>query len=244
MSALRSYRLLVVWQLRRVRGVMPIAIVVQGLLAVGIVLGYPLLFPQLDPMTTLFLATAAPTITLITMGLVLVPQFVAQAKTEGSLDYMRSLPVPRVVYLFADLTVWLALVLPGVVFAIVVAAARFGLDLHVSPLVVPALLLVALTSTSVGYAIATLLPPMLANLTTQVLVVFVLMFSPLTFPAERLPDWLAAVHRALPIQAMGEIVRGTLAADVFPVTAGAVAVLAAWCLASFATTSFVLGRRA
>jgi len=244
MSALRSYRLLVVWQLRRVRGVMPIAIVVQGMLAVGIVLGYPLLFPQLDPMTTLFLATAAPTITLITMGLVLVPQFVAQAKTEGSLDYMRSLPVPRVVYLFADLTVWLALVLPGVVFAIVVAAARFGLDLHVSPLVVPALLLVALTSTSVGYAIATLLPPMLANLTTQVLVVFVLMFSPLTFPAERLPDWLAAVHRALPIQAMGEIVRGTLAADVFPVTAGAVAVLAAWCLASFATTSFVLGRRA
>jgi ABC-2 type transport system permease protein len=208
-SALRSYRLLVVWQLRRARLFLPIAVVVQALLAVGIVLGYPLLFPQLDPLTTLFLATGAPTIALISMGLVLVPQIVAQAKTEGSLDYMRSLPVPRVVYLLADLTVWLAVVLPGVVFAIVVAALRFGLDLHVSPLVVPALLLVAFTSASIGYAIASLLPPMLANLTTQVLVVFVLMFSPLTFPAERLPDWLAAVHRALPIQAMGEVVRGT-----------------------------------
>jgi ABC-2 type transport system permease protein len=243
MSALRSYRLLVVWQLRRARLFLPIAVVVQALLAVGIVLGYPLLFPQLDPLTTLFLATGAPTIALISMGLVLVPQIVAQAKTEGSLDYMRSLPVPRVVYLLADLTVWLAVVLPGVVFAIVVAALRFGLDLHVSPLVVPALILVAFTSASIGYAIASLLPPMLANLTTQVLVVFVLMFSPLTFPAERLPDWLAAVHRALPIQAMGEVVRGTLAENVFPLTAGAVLVLAAWCAASFATTTLVLTRR-
>jgi ABC-2 type transport system permease protein len=242
-SALRSYRLLVVWQLRRARLFLPIAVVVQALLAVGIVLGYPLLFPQLDPLTTLFLATGAPTIALISMGLVLVPQIVAQAKTEGSLDYMRSLPVPRVVYLLADLTVWLAVVLPGVVFAIVVAALRFGLDLHVSPLVVPALLLVAFTSASIGYAIASLLPPMLANLTTQVLVVFVLMFSPLTFPAERLPDWLAAVHRALPIQAMGEVVRGTLAENVFPLTAGAVLVLGAWCAASFATTTLVLTRR-
>jgi ABC-2 type transport system permease protein len=242
-SALRSYRLLIVWQLRRARLFLPIAVVVQGLLAVGIVLGYPLLFPQLDPMTTLFLATGAPTIALITMGLVIVPQIVAQAKTEGSLDYMRSLPVPRIVYLFADLTVWLAVVLPGVVFAIVVAAMRFGLDLHVSPLVVPALLLVAVTSTSIGYAIASLLPPMLANLTTQVLVVFVLMFSPLTFPAERLPDWLAAVHRALPIQAMGEAVRGTLAGNVFPLTGGAVLILGIWCVASFATTTLVLSRR-
>lgn len=243
MSALRSYRLLVVWQLRRVRMVMPIAIVVQALLAVGIILGYPLLFPRLDPTTILFLATGAPTITLVTLGLVLVPQVVAQAKTEGSVDYMRTLPVPRLVYLFADLTVWLAVVLPGVAFAIAVAAIRFGLDLDVSPLVVPAILLVALTATSVGYAIASLLPPMIANLTTQVLVVFVLMFSPLTFPADRLPDWLATAHRVLPIQAMGEVIRGTLASNVFPLAPGSVAVLVAWCVASFAATSLILTRR-
>jgi ABC-2 type transport system permease protein len=244
MTALRSYRLLVTWQVLRVRGMLPLAIVVQALLAVGIVLGYPLLFPEIDRTTTLFLATAAPTITLVTMGLVLVPQVVAQAKTEGSLDFLRSLPVPRVVYLFADLTVWLAVVLPGVVFAIVAAELRFGLDMRVSPLVVPAFLLVALTATSVGYAIAAVLPSMLANLTTQVLVVFVLMFSPLTFPAERLPGWLAAIHCVLPIQAMGEVVRGTLASSAFPLTAGAFLALGAWCAASFAVTGFVLTRRA
>jgi ABC-2 type transport system permease protein len=244
MTALRSYVLLVTWQVLRVRVMLPLAIVVQALLAVGIVLGYPLLFPEIDRTTTLFLATAAPTITLVTMGLVLVPQVVAQAKTEGSLDFLRSLPVPRIVYLFADLTVWLVVVLPGVVFAIVAAQWRFGLDMQVSPLVVPAFLLVALTATSVGYAIAAVLPPMLANLTTQVLVVFVLMFSPLTFPAERLPGWLAAIHGVLPIQAMGEVVRGTLAANAFPLTVGALLVLGAWCAGSFTVTSYVLTRRA
>jgi ABC-2 type transport system permease protein len=244
MSALRSYRLLVTWQARRLKSFLPLAIVVQGLFALGIVVGYPLLFPQLDHSTVLFLATGAPTITLITMGVVAVPQLVAQAKTEGTLDYMRSLPVPRMAYLFADLTVWLAIVLPGVAFAIVVGAVRFGLDLAVSPLVVPAMLLVAVTATLIGYAIASLLPQMLANLLTQVLVVFVLMFSPLNFPADRLPDWLAAVHRLLPFQAMGDVVRGTLAPNVFPLTAGAFALLGAWCVVSFAVTYRILARRA
>ena len=92
MSALRSYRLLVAWQARRLKGVLPLAMVVQALFALGIVIGYPLLFPSLDQSTTLFLATGAPTITLVSMGLVLVPQMVAQAKTEGTLDFMRSLP--------------------------------------------------------------------------------------------------------------------------------------------------------
>ena len=244
MSTVRSYRLLVIWQARRLKGVLPLAVVVQALLALGIVIGYPLLFPQLDRGTTLLLATGAPTITLVTMGLVLVPQMVAQGKVEGSLDYMRSLPVPRLVYLLADLTVWLAVVLPGVVFAVVVGDLRFGLHLAVSPLVVPAILLVALTATAIGYAIASLLSAMLTNLLTQVLVVFVLMFSPLNFPAERLPDWLAAIHRVLPIAAMGEVIRGTLAGSVFPLSGGPFLLIGTWCVASFAITYVVMNRRA
>jgi ABC-2 type transport system permease protein len=244
MSALRSYRLLVVWQARRLKGVLPLALVVQALFALGIVIGYPLLFPSLDRATTLFLATGAPTIALVSMGLVLVPQMVAQAKTEGTLDYMRSLPVPRLVYLLADLTVWLAVVLPGVAFAVVVGDLRFGLGLAVSPLVVPAVLLVALTATAIGYAIASLLPAMLANMLTQVLVVFILMFSPLNFPASRLPGWLAAIHRVLPIAAVGDVIRGTLAGSAFPLSAGPFLLISVWCVVAFAITHQVMNRRA
>jgi ABC-2 type transport system permease protein len=244
MSAPRSYRLLVTWQARRMKMFLPLGIVVQALFAFGIVAGYPLLFPTIDRTTILYLATGGPAVSLITIGLVAVPQLVSQARTEGTLDYMRTLPVPRVIYLLADMTVWLAVVVPGVIFAVVVAAIRFGLDLEISPLVVPAVLLVVLTATSVGYALASLLPPMVANMASQVLVVFILMFSPLNFPADRLPGWLATVHSFLPIQAMGELMRGTLASNTFPLTAGAFLLLGGWCVATFSATSVVLTRRA
>jgi ABC-2 type transport system permease protein len=243
MSVLRSYRLLVTWQALRLKTFLPLAIIVQALFAFGIVVGYPLLFPTLDETTILYLATGAPAISLITMGLVAVPQVVAQAKTEGSLDYMRTLPIPRLVYLLADMTVWLAIVLPGVAFAIAVGVWRFGLDLAISPLILPAMLLVVLTTTCTGYALASVLPQMLANLVSQVLVVFVLMFSPLNFPPERLPDWLATIHRVLPIQSMGEVIRGTLAGDAFPLTTTPFVLLGVWCIGAFAITSRVLTRR-
>jgi hypothetical protein len=38
------------------------------------------------------------------------------------------------------------------------------------------------------------------------------------FPPERLPDWVATIHSVLPIQAMGEVIRGTPAWIVFAVT--------------------------
>ena len=243
MTALRSYWLLVQWQARRMKAFLPLAIVVQTLFALGIVLGYPLLFPAIDTGTILYLATGAPAITLITMGLVAVPQVVAQARTEGTLDYMRSLPLPRLTYLAADVSIWLVIVLPGVVLAIAIAVWHFRLDLVVSPLVVPALLLVALTATSVGYAIASLLPQQIANLLTQVLVVFVLMFSPLNFPAERLPDWLATIHLFLPVQAMGEVIRGTVASNVFPLTLEPFLVLTVWCIVGFGIAYRALSRR-
>ena len=244
MSALRSYRLLVIWQARKMRLFLPLGIVVQALFALGIVAGYPLLFSSMDRTTVLYLATGGPVIALIMMGLVAVPQLVSAAKTEGTLSYMRSLPIPRVVYLLADMTVWLVVVLPGVAFAVIIGSIRFGLDLQVSLLVVPAVVLVALTATSVGYALASVLPPMLANMASQILVVVIFMFSPLNFPSDRLPGWLAAIHNVLPIQAMGEVMRGTLASNSFPITLGAFALLGVWCCASFAATSLVLTRRA
>ena len=86
MSALRKYLLLIRWQALRYKMLLPLMMVVQGLLAFGIVAGYPLLFPEIDRDTTLFLATGAPAITLLTMGLVLVPQMVAGSRAEGSYE--------------------------------------------------------------------------------------------------------------------------------------------------------------
>jgi len=69
------------------------------------------------------------------------------------------------------------------------------------------------------------------------------MFSPLVFPAERLPSWLQAVHAVLPIQTMGEVIRGTLASTTFPIAAGSFAFLGAWCAAGFGIAYVALNRR-
>ena len=244
MPALRKYGLLIKWQTLRLQAYLLLAIVVQVAFAFGIVVGYPLLFPEIDEMTVLFLATGAPAITLITMGLVALPQVVAQARMEGSLDYMRSLPVPRMVYLMADLTVMLAIVLPGVVFAVAVGSWALDLALTISWTIVPAVLLVAATSAAIGYAMASVLPPMIAMLLTQVLVVGVLIFSPINFPAERLPEWMQDVHDVLPVESMGEVIRGSLASDTFSLSAGPFVLLAGWCVVAMGLSYLTLRRRA
>lgn len=243
MHALRSYRLLVAWQALRLRGFIPLAIVIQAAFSFGIVVGYPLLMPAIDQQTLLFLATGAPAVALVTMGIVALPQVVAQARTEGSLEYMRSLPVPRLAYLAADLTVWLLIVVPGVAFSVLVGAWAFGLELAVSPAIVPAILLVAVTAASIGYALASLLPPMIAMLMTQLLVFGVLVFSPLLFPAERMPDWLQSIHDWLPVEAAGAVIRSSLATSTFPLTLAPFLLMAAWCIVCLGLTYRTLQRR-
>src|SRR5690554_1122171 len=74
--------------------------------------------------------------------------------------------------------------------AVLVAEARFDLPLQVDwPVLVASVVLVTVTATSVGYAVAVVLTPLLAQVVSQVLVFFVLLFSPVTFSASQLPAW-------------------------------------------------------
>jgi len=113
-----------------------------------------------------------------------------QPRPEGSLDWMRTLPVPRIAFLLADLAIWTALALPGLVVGVIVANARFDVDLAPQWWLVPGAVLVALTAACIGYAIATLLAPALAQILSQVLAFSIMLFSPVSFPADRLPPGL------------------------------------------------------
>lgn len=244
MTALRQYGLLTQWQLRRQSASLPILVVVQALLAVGTVLGFGIIMGDLSGTAALFLATGAPTVTLITVGLVMAPQMLSQAKTEGSAAWMMTLPVPRLAFLAADLTVWTLVALPGTLLALLAGVLRFGVDLSIAPWALPAAVLVSLTAAAVGYAMAAVLPPTVAQLMTQLLIFAILLFSPISFPAERLPDWLAGVHRVLPIEPMAELMRSALAQDAFTIPVASLAVLLAWCAGAVLLAALALRRRA
>src|SRR5690625_6597832 len=70
--------------------------------------------------------------------------------------------------LVVDLVVWTMIAIPGVVVGLLIAWLRFDLSFAFNwPLLVFASLLVTIAGTSVGYAIAVSMRPMLAQLIAQ-----------------------------------------------------------------------------
>lgn len=239
----RQTLLLAQWQLRRQAQHLPLLVAVQGFIAVATILGYGLLIGDPDPAAALFLATGAPTITLISVGLVMTPQMVVQGRTEGSLDWMRTLPVPRIGFLLSDLMVWTLIALPGMVLGIAAGVWRFGIQLSIAPWFVPAALLVSLTASAVGYAMATLLPAAVAMIMTQALIFVVLLFSPVSYPSDRMPGWLQEAHQWLPIEPMAQLIRAGLAHDTFTMPARSMIVLAVWAGVALIGAALALRKR-
>jgi ABC-2 type transport system permease protein len=240
---LRSYGLLLRWAALRSRAYLVINLVVQTCLAGGIVIGFAYFVPHVSSATALYFTTGAPVIGLITVGMVIAPQELASAKLEGYFDFHRSLPVPRSSLIASDATIALVTAVPGVVASLLLAMVRFNLTLHVSSLAIPAFLLAALTCIGVGYGIGYGLRPEAARMISQVVVFVALMFSPILFPASRLPDWLARLHAVLPFRYMADGIRETLENHPSGISALPFAVLAVWCVLGFVVAFRMLSKR-
>lgn len=232
------------WHLTSMRLVVPIMIVVQVLVAVGFSVGMSLFFEKVPPRAALFLGTGAGVINLILVGLIVSPQLVASEKEAGTYDFTWSLPVPRSASVVAWLILSAIVSIPALLAALLVAALRFDLGLSVSPAVVPAVVLVLVCGTMIGYAIAQAIErPTITQLLSQVLAFGVLGFTPITFPLENLPPWLASVHQVLPFYHMGVVVRAGLTDGLVSGVSRSYLILFAWTLIAALVTGLVLGRR-
>lgn len=231
------------WQLLRMKPVLGLYIIVQTLLALGIVLGFSYLIPKIDHITALYLTTGAPTIILISVGLVFLPQGVAETRTDGTFTYMLSLPLPRLYYVLVEATIWLIITLPGIFIALIVASFKFDLQLVYNYKNIFMFFLVGLTAIGIGYTIALWLRPVVAELISQVLIFGILLFSPINFPNERLPDWLSKLHEFLPIQYMAETIRASLAPDQFNYKTSSLIIIGIWCVISFSLCYYAITRR-
>jgi ABC-2 type transport system permease protein len=214
--------------LRQLREI-PMIVTIQVLLALGVVYGMSFLLPDIDPQSALFLTTGAPTLSLMILGIVVVTQEVARSKATGREEYLRALPISPLAVLAATVTFWLLANLPGTALALWVARLRFDIDLDVTAYVVPIMALVALTSASVGYALAQSMSPQAAQQTTQLLSVGLLLFSPINYPLERLPSVMQDIHQWLPITHMADLIRWSLTGDITGSVGTSIAIVTAWC---------------
>jgi len=239
----RSYGLMLKWVFLSNRPWLSLNLAVQLGIAVAFIFGIGYFYPEISPTIAKFLTTGSPTIVLLTVGLVLVPQVIASMRSEGTFDYVWSLPVPRMAHIAADASNMFGTMIPGILLAVILGKFHFGFDLQISWLVVPAVLLIASCATFAGYSLAFAVPkPMMTQVITQLMIFFVMMFSPVMFPSEQLPGWLQAIHHVLPIQYMANLMRGTLTD--LPVNLGlSFAVVGAWFAAGFIVTYLMVRRR-
>jgi len=198
----------------------------------------------MPPAAATFLATGAPTLAVIPLGMALLPSLIAVRKIEQTYDFMWSLPVPRTATAASSFTIFTLLAIPGFAVSLAVAGWRYDLDLRVSPWIVPAVLLASLMSASVGFGIGHAVPdPTITNVITNLVIFVVLMFSPVAFPIGNFPGWLAGLHRVLPFWHMANVVRDALTDGLVESVWRSYLVLGAWTVGTWLLAAWAVGRR-
>lgn len=212
--------------------------------AMGLVIGFGYLIPNVTEETAAFLVTGAATQMIATVGIVALPQSLAQAKQEGLLEYIFSLPVSREAYLLSLVTFALLQAIPAIVFSVALGAWRYDFALEINPLVLLVVPLGVLSLTGPGVAMAILTPhPQVTNIITQLAVFYVLFFAPVLLPREQLPGALQYVAAVVPTTYVADGVRGTLTCLPDTQVVRALAVMAAFDVVSLAITGLTVRRR-
>ena len=244
MNLFSQYLELVRFQLRSMRGEFAFIAMIQIVLTLGLVLGFGYIIPDISDTTATYLVTGAATQAFVTVGLVMLPQFIAQAKDDGRLDYFMTLPIIRELYLLAQLTVVAILALPGAAIAVAFGAWHYGFAVNVDPLVVVVMLLAVLSLAGIGVAIAVAIPHVqIVNALSQLVIFYVLFFAPVLLPREQLPAVLQHISDFMPPTYAADGVRATLTDLPGTHLARSILVMSAFAAGSMALGSIMIRRR-
>ncbi|WP_300264874.1 ABC transporter permease [Microbacterium sp.] len=220
-------------QLRKQGSYLVVFAIIMVIIALGVVIGFSFLMPAQDGTQLLYLATGAPTIVLVMTALVTVPMQNAGAKMSGYIDFIKALPSSRRSFLIADVTIWAAITVPAIAISILIANLVFNPGYDISWTIVPVFILVVASCFGIGYGYSFVMPAELSMALSQVIAFTALMFTPINFPIDRLPEWLQVVHMGLPLYHMAEVMRAALAQSVFSADPISYIILGVWALIGF-----------
>jgi len=243
MSFLKQFKYVFALQFLRNGGTLIFFSIIQIMISLGIVIGFTYLYASPEPGTLLYLATAGPTIVLIMTGLVILPNQTITAKAEGYVEFIKTWPVKRAVIVVSDTVLWFLITFPGIIVSTICAHFIFHPGYAISWTVVPCVLMAALTCIGFGYGYSYALPSGLAMALSQVLAFGALMFSPITMPIERLPEWLQAVHHILPLYSIAEVIRASMASTTYTACVWNYINLAIWCVIGYGGAIAVLNKK-
>ncbi|ATF27076.1 ABC transporter permease [Brochothrix thermosphacta] len=206
-STLVELSALIKWSLLRHKSLLPVFTATQAFLSVAIVYGLALLIPDVDNTTAIYLSSGATTLGIIAVGCVLAAQIVSSAKQDGIVDYQRTLPVSRLSILIADFVIWGMASLPGVLMSFLASYVKFKVEIFPSISAILALIVIQICMISIGFSIAYWLAPNVVGLVTQIIMIGGLLFSPITYPTDRLPATFVAIFEFLPFVPASNVIR-------------------------------------
>jgi ABC-2 type transport system permease protein len=136
---------------------------------------------------------------------------IAEAKHQGLIDYMLTLPISREMYLLSQVCAAIIMAAPGTALAVVFGAWHYDLSLEVSPWL-PVVVLLGVTSLAgVGVTIVALSNHHQdTKAITQLDSFSVIFFEPILLPKEQLPDVLQAVSTVMPPTYAADAMRASL----------------------------------
>ena len=244
MTALRQYRDLVSLQMRSMRADNIFIAMIHVALTLGLVLGMGYLIPNVTESTALFLVTGTATQAFVTTGLVMLPQMLSQSKEDGRLEYFLTLPISREAYLMSLITMVAVTSFPAVAFCLAFGAWHYDLSLSVDPAFLLVMVLAVLSLAGVGVAMAVYMPHMqVTNALTQLIIFYVLFFSPVLLPESQLPELLQQTAKLAPPTYAADGVRATLTDLPNTTLAKDLWLMSGFAAASIALSAFAIRRR-
>lgn len=211
MVTLRQFVDLVRLELLMGRTLVWMMVMIQFAMTLGLILGFGYFIPRMSEVQALYLTAGAASQSVVTTALVMLPQKLSQDKAEEKLHYLLTLPMPRETYILAQIAVVALGTIPGTAFAVVLGAWHYDISLDVSVAVLAVVPLAIFSLAGIGVAISMISPyPQLTNALTQLTIFYVLLFAPVVFPKEQLPELLQHVSVVMPPTYVADAMRGAL----------------------------------
>lgn len=208
-NSLQQIISLITWSYIRNKSLIILCSVVQFFMTIALVFGYSLIIPETNTEIKSYLASGAVTMGMIAIGCTISAQIVSNDKQSGIVTYLKTLPVKRQFILLSDLFVWTLSSLFGVCISFTIVFLTFGLAPRVSFLHL-IVLLILVTMLNLGFTIAYCSSPNLMTLTTQLILMIGLLFSPILFPARRIPTFILNGYKFLPFVPSGDLMRNSI----------------------------------
>lgn len=233
---------LIRWSLTRNKYLLPAFCLIQILLAFAIVYGFALMNPSIDYESSVYMASGAMVIGIIAVGCVLAPQIISDSKQNGILAYQRTLPVSRAFIILADVIIWSIAAIPGILMSCFAGIIRFDINVSLNIMSIFIILICLTSMILIGFGIAYFFPPNVTSLCTQLIIIVALLFSPITYPADRLPDWVLELHAFLPFVSTSNLIRSSVF-DLQEVRIDDLIVVLLWAIIAFIISLKIISKK-